>query len=192
MLIDVVYDKGRINQPVLRFKRIIDRAPALLNRFVRSKANELSKALAEAISSQKYVTEWSRWQTGGSSRNPASLTPEYKKKKQKAGMDKGFWQLTGSVLQALQAKQIKISQSRGLDFTYTVGSIVSGRNPGNVIGKWPKPTQIENYLYAMEYGNPATNQPARPIFRPTMRDFIPKWEDDANILFDKIINEVNF
>ena len=104
--------------------------------------------------------------------------PDYEAWKLKEYPGREFWQLTMSLYHAISVWHESREHTKG------------GRKAGWAAGLFPSETNeagvpIDAYAIQMEQG--FGNQPARPLFAPTLDDFISDWHKLGRHTFDLVV-----
>lgn len=140
---------------------------ALIDGFVGSikvtldnKIDDLSKEIKDSYESQTLPT--------GAFPTSYELSEAYKVRKVKEGFDPRIGIRTKSLVNSI--KPLKISSNRW--FVGTRKQYKSGDKPGN-----NRKFRLPAYARILEFGS--SEQKARPVFRPNLRAFIPRYRDEA-------------
>ena len=96
----------------------------------------------------------------------------YKKWKSKHYPNKGYWSLTGDLVNAISIARRGYSAEVGI-----MPNEYSSRNSAN----------IGQYALKLEYGGKKHNQPARPVFAPTFNDF---YDNEFQVVIDKAVSSI--
>lgn len=97
------------------------------------------------------------------------------------GQDKGFWVLRGLLQKSIKPFKVREGWFGGIDADIMApGTSWFGEKPGS-------PISIAEYGYWLEYGR--RGQPARPLFRPTLDEFVEEgWQRVADFSISKMAN----
>lgn len=142
----------------------------------REGALQYTKLLTQNILSNKFAATY------------APYHPQYAKYKASVATRGGFWQLYGDLLRSIQFyRHSKTIWKAGVKGVGKRESWFTGKGSR----KKPTPYNIAKYATIGEFGSSAGGQfhPARPIFRPTLAEFVPTWYD-INLKALKFVAEV--
>ena len=129
-----------------------------LGLFFATKTSGMSKRLAFDFRKQLISDIKSqRWVGAG-----WKYSDVYKKWLEETGQNMDYWRLEDSLIHAFEVKRF--------NYGYRVG--ISKNKRGFRGWKQDKPTLVNKYAHALEFGNPRNNQPPRPMFFPSLEDFM--------------------
>jgi len=135
----------------------LDKMMQNLALFFATETSGQSKRLAYAfknqliadIKSQRWVGAW-------------KYSEVYEKWLKKTGQTMDFWRLEDSLIHAFEVKRFQYGYRVGINKSH------SGFKGWNQKGRYP----VHKYAHSLEFGDPANNQPARPMFFPSLREFV--------------------
>lgn len=148
----------------LRRKVIIEQ-----NDFPMRSAIDYFTRVSANIASQKFAGDW------------APLNQRYREWKIFAfGANRGWWIMSGILQKSLTAFKLGDGWFGGIpEGVMAPGTSWFGDKPGT-------PVSVAEYGYWAEYGR--NNQPARPLFRPTLEEFVAEgWPKLANFTIGKMM-----
>ena len=142
------------------FNRVEKEIKLQRRKIIANSAQTYQVLLIGNIFSQKYAD--ATWE----------YNKDYKKWKNKNHPNKGYWNLTGDLVNAISIVRSGFSAEVGI-----MPNQYSSRNSAN----------IGQYALKMEYGGKKHNQPARPVFAPTFNDF---YDNEFQVVIDKAVSSI--